>query len=123
MRSRSPLLVLTMMASLGLAGASVQPAAAAPADVAVGWNQDMLQAFFIANVPPPAANRLGAIVQSAVFDAVNGIEQRYTPIHVQPAAPADASPNAAAASAAHEALVKLFPAQAATFDAELIASL
>lgn len=112
-----------MLATFGLAGAGAQSAAAAPADVAVTWNQNMLQAFATANVPAPAANRLGAIVQSAVFDAVNGIEQRYTAIHVESGAPADASPAAAAASAAHEALVKLFPAQAATLDAELGASL
>lgn len=97
--------------------------AAAPANVVITWNQNFLQASATANTPPPAANRLGAIVQSAVFDAVNGIERRYTPIHVTPAGPEDASPQAAAASAAHEALVKLFPAQASTLDAELAASL
>lgn len=122
-RSRSRLFVATVVAALGLAGAGAQSAAAAHVDAAVDWNHNMLQAFAIANVPPPAANRLGAIVQSAVFDAVNGIERRYTPIHVEPAAPADASPNAAAASAAHEALVKLFPTQAPALDAELEASL
>jgi len=113
-------------ALLGLAvgpAASLQVAHAAPGNVVVDWNHTMLAAFATANVPPPAANRLGAIVQSAVFDAVNGIERRFTPIHVSPAAPDDASPNVAAASAAHEALVKLFPAQAASLDAALAASL
>ena len=97
--------------------------AAAPPNMVITWNLNMLQAFATANLPPAAANRLGAIVQAAVFDAVNGIERKYTPIHVQPAAPEDASPKAAAASAAHETLVQLFPAQAATLDAELAASL
>ena len=104
-------------------GSASTAQASPPPNMVVTWNLAALSAFATANVPAPAANRLGAVVQSAVFDAVNGIEQRYTPIHVQPAAPADASPDAAAASAAHEVLVKLFPAQAATLDAELSASL
>lgn len=123
MRSRTRLLVLTVTALVSLAGSSTTTQAAPPTNVVVTWNLAALSAFATANVPPPAANRLGAIVQSAVFDAVNGIEQRYTSIHVQPAAPADASPEAAAAGAAHEVLVKLFPAQAPSLDAELSASL
>lgn len=123
MRLRSRFLVPTLLASLALVLGPMKTAHAAQPNLGVTWNLIMLQTFHTANVPPPAANRLGAIVQSAVFDAVNGIERRYTPIHVPPAAPADASPNAAAASAAHEALVKLFPAQSATLDAEFAASL
>jgi hypothetical protein len=67
--------------------------------------------------------RIGAIVQSSVFDALNGIERRYTPIHVQPAAAPGASREAAVVEAAYEALVALFPAQKATFDAQLADSL
>src|SRR4029077_17000348 len=82
---------------------------AAHTNVVIDWNQTMLSTFQAAAVPPPAAQRLGAIVQSAVFDAVNGIENRYTPIHVQPAAPAEADPHAAAAGAAYETPLRLFP--------------
>jgi len=89
----------------------------------IQWNAHMLEAFAVANVPPPAANRLGGIIQTAVFDAVNGIEGRYTPIHVSPAAAPDASPQAAAASACHAALVALFPAQQPALDSELASSL
>lgn len=50
--------------------------------------------------PPPTpgatSTRGTAIVQAAVFDAINGIERRYTPIHVPPAAPHGASKRAAA---------------------------
>ena len=60
--------------------------------------------------PPPPSMRVAAIVQSAVFDAVNGIARRYTPVHVPPAAPPGAS---RAAAAARGALVALFPAQRA----------
>ena len=92
-------------------------------NVVVEWNQTMLSAFATANVAPPPANRLGAIVQAAVFDAVNGIERRYTPIHVQPAAPTGASPRAAAAAAAYRSLVTFFPAQRVSLDAALASSL
>src|SRR5437867_3952014 len=60
--------------------------AAPPPNMVIQWNAHMLEAFAVANVPPPAANRLGGLIQAAVFDAVNGIEGRYTPIHVSPAA-------------------------------------
>ena len=111
------------VAALIVSGGVASPVQAAPGNVVVDWNHTMLAAFATANVPAPAANRLGAVVQSAVFDAVNGINRQYMPIHVQPAGPEDASPKAAAAGAAHEALVKLFPTQTASLDAALAASL
>lgn len=83
----------------------------------------MIASFATANLPPPVAIRLGAIVQASVFDAVNGIDPEYTPIHVAPAAPPDASRPAAAAAAAYTSLVTLFPLQKAALDADLAASL
>ena len=62
-------------------------------------------------------------MQTAVFDALNGIERRYTPVHVAADAPRGASRRAAVAAAAHEALIMLFPAQKAMLDARLAASL
>ena len=55
--------------------------------------------------------RPAAIVAASVFDAVNGIERHYTPIHVAPAAPPGASNRAAAVQAAYASLVRLFPAK------------
>jgi hypothetical protein len=56
------------------------------------------------------AGRQVALVSSAVFDAVNGIEpRRYSPIHVTSKAPPHASPAAAAIQAAYAILVKLYP--------------
>src|SRR5437667_143307 len=107
-------------------GALASPAATQAAghtNMVVSWNEIALSTFATANVPPPAANRLGAIVQAAVFDAVNGIDQRYTPIHVEASGPEDASAPAAAAGAAHEALATLFPAQKPSLDAALATSI
>ena len=99
-------------------GGVVFPATAS-ADVVTDWNRTMVDALEIAKTPPPPSARVVAIVQSAVFDAVNGIARRYTPVHVPPAATHGASRLAAAAGAAHEALLALFPAQQAMLDQRL----
>ena len=116
-------LLLSLVITFAPAVGTGAQAATFHTNVVVDWNQTMLAAFATANVPPPAANRLGGIVQAAVFDAVNGIEPRYASIHVAPGAAPDASPRAAAASAAHTALVALFPTQKTVLDADLAASL
>ena len=93
--------------------------ATASADVVTDWNRTMVDALEIAKTPPPPSARVAAIVQSAVFDAVNGIARRYTPVRVPPGAPRGASRVAAAAGAAHEALLALFPSQQAMLDQQL----
>jgi PAP2 superfamily len=108
--------------SLAALAALVAPGLAS-ANVVTDWNRTMIDALETAKTPPPPAARVAAIVQSSVFDAVNGIERRYTPVHVEPAAPRGASRAAAAAAAAHEALVALFPAQQAMLDQRLADSL
>src|SRR5262249_37601100 len=95
----------------------------AGADEVTDWNRTALGALRAAKTAPPVTPRVLAIVQAAVFDAVNGIERRYEPYHVDFEAPRGASRRAAAAAAAYATLVRLFPAQKATFDAQLAASL
>ncbi|MEP7310394.1 MAG: vanadium-dependent haloperoxidase [Acidobacteriota bacterium] len=98
-------------------------AAAAHADEVTDWNQTMLRASLVAGSTPLAMYRISAIVQASVFDAVNGIEQRYAPIHVPATGPAHASRRAAVVQAAYVALVKLYPAQVAALDARRVISL
>src|SRR5260370_34476713 len=93
------------MAPPGFAAAKVHP------NMAIEWNQTMLNSFATANVAPAAANRLAGVIAAATFDAVNGIERRYTAIHVQPGGDPEASPEAAAATATYTALLAAFPAQ------------
>ncbi len=94
------------------------------ADEIKDWNLVMLKATLTAPVTPaPITTRVAAIVEAAVFDAVNGIDRRYTPIFVRPAAPEGASERAAAVQAAYVTLVDLYPAQKATFDQQRTASL
>jgi hypothetical protein len=89
----------------------------AKADEVTFWNEQLQQALLTANQSPIVSSRSSAIVQAAVFDAVNGIERRYTPIHVNPNAPRGASRRAAAVQAAYATLVSLFPAQSANLAA------
>jgi hypothetical protein len=96
----------------------------AAADEVTDWNRIMLDALLVAPAPAaPLAERPAAIVMAAVFDAVNGIERRYTPIHVSPDAPRGASKRAAAIQAAYASLVRLFPSQSATLDEKRTISL
>ena len=95
------------------------------ADEISDWNAYLFEAARLAVPPtsPLVITRSAAIFQASVFDAVNGIERRYTPIHVEPAAPRGASTRAAAVQAAYAILVKLYPAQKPDLDAKRAASL
>jgi hypothetical protein len=113
---RSTIAVLVAAVALGAPGV-------AKADTVTNWNRTMIAGLEAAKLPPPPSARIGAIVQASVFDAVNGIERRYTPYHVDATAPRGASRDAAAASAAYTALVALIPSQKALFDQQLAATM
>jgi hypothetical protein len=93
------------------------------ADTVTDWNSNLEKAAKVAAQLPPVEARTAAIVQVAVFDAVNGIVRAYEPYYVTEPAPPGARADAAAVQAAYTALKALYPAQAATFDAELANSL
>src|SRR5262249_46935186 len=94
-----------------------------PADVVTDWNQIMAETALATKTSPLVTTRVAAIVQVAVFDAVNGIARRYTPIHVKPNAPRGASRRAAAIQAAYATLVALYPSQKDALDSQRQASL
>jgi hypothetical protein len=102
-------------------GTAMQPARA---DVVTDWNENTQQAIKTAATAPAATARVFAIVHAAIYDAVNGIHGRYAPYHVD-FSPSEegVSRRAAALQAAYAALIKLFPAQKSTFDAQRDASL
>jgi hypothetical protein len=87
------------------------------------WNQIFIDTLIATNTPNSSSQRLGAIVHTAIFDAYNGIERRYTPIFVHARAPHGASRRAAVIAAAYTALVGLFPSQQTALDARYEASL
>jgi hypothetical protein len=87
------------------------------------WNRILFEAALAGGTSPLVVNRVAAIVQASVFDSVNGIERRYTPIHVEPAAPRGASRRAAAVQAAYVALSHFYPSQQGFLDSKREASL
>ena len=89
----------------------------AHADVVTEWNNASLDAIRDGHTPPPIASRSLAILHVSIYDAVNGIARTHEPYLVQSAVPASASREAATSTAAHGALVSLFPAAAPGFDA------
>jgi len=87
------------------------------------WNQIFIDKLIATNTANSSSQRFGAIVHTAIFDAYNGIQRRYTPIFVHDEAPNGASRRAAVIAAAYTALVGLFPSQKSSLDASYTASL
>jgi len=85
------------------------PARLAHADVVLTWNELAVRTFVLQGQSPFAQARLAAIVQLAVFEAVNAITADYDP-YIGIAAPAGASVDAAAATAAYRVVKTYFPA-------------
>jgi hypothetical protein len=106
-----------------LAAAILLVPAFAAADVVTDWNERALACAAEAKQLPFVAARTMAMVHTAMFDAVNSVDSRYTPYKVKVPAPPGSSPEAAAVAAAHGVLLKLFPEQKAALDASYTASL
>ncbi len=91
-------------------------------DPVLQWNTLTLQAIATDADAPTVASRAMAMESLAVYDAISAIDR--TPGYLlKLAAPADASAPAAVAEAADQVLDYLYPAQAATFDAQLTTAL
>jgi hypothetical protein len=82
----------------------------ASADVVVDWNQFAAQAISAVSRPGPTSVFDYAMVHLAMHDAVQAIEGRFEP-YCATIQDASGSPIAAAATAAHDVLVSLFPTQ------------
>jgi hypothetical protein len=93
------------------------------ANEVVIWNAVALGAIRSHDTPAPLAARNLAIVATAVDGAVNAVHRTHAPYHVKLSAPRGTSPDAAAAQAAHDALVALYPDEQPMFDATLTAAL
>jgi hypothetical protein len=100
-------------------------------DMVLHWNQVALQAAVVDHgigapglqFGPTRTSRALAIVQGAVYDAVNSIDPQYSPYLIRLPAPPNASIDAAVAEAAYTTLTNLYPYQQPYFQAELAASL
>src|SRR5262245_6433160 len=96
------------------------PASAQTPNVVIQWNQ-ILQSQY--GPAPSAAQRSLSILHIAMFDAINSIEDAYSPYRVSVDASHGGAPEAAAAQAGRDVLTALFPAQQAAFDNLLAAQL
>jgi hypothetical protein len=104
---------------------AIVPLASQPAqaDVVLQWNEIAMSSLDTNKVNPFEAARVAAIVQTAVFEAVNAVTGRYEPYLWTVSAPRGASPRAAAIAAAHAVLVHYYPASATVLDAQRASSL
>ena len=132
-RARVRLALVSVSAALVVAGTVPfsSAAAAEPATMLLQWNEHAIAA--IHNLPggtpagagqtPPVGSLHLAMVQAAVYDAVNAIDRGYEPyLRGLPRASRSASKAAAVATAAHHVLVGLVPAFADNVKAHLDAT-
>jgi len=94
---------------------------AAGADVILDWNETLVTA--VSDQPPPIQNRIAAIAQLAVFEAVNAVTGRFRPYRGNVAAAPDASAEAAVVAAAHTVLRHYLPNRAGMLDGARASSL
>ncbi len=92
-------------------------------DAVITWNQILLNAIATSKTAPPPAARAMAMVETAVFDAVNNIAHKYQNYSITATAPLEANAAAtaieaesAAVEAAYTVLSSLFVSQKTTFD-------
>src|SRR6059058_220318 len=116
------LLASTTVAAL--AAANLAPAMAQttkPVNQVVQWNRTLLVIVRTPGAQPATIHptRSFAIMHGAIYDAVNAIDRTHKPYLVRLSASHFASQEAAAATAAHEVLVTLYPKFQATLDTQL----
>jgi hypothetical protein len=116
---------LVAMASV-TGGASARSVAKRPteAGAVLEWNRHAVDALIGTAAQAPSVSALHmAMVQGAVYDAVNAIDRGYEPYLVAPRAKRWYSTDAAAATAAYRVLSSLLPGQQAQLDGLYGASL
>src|SRR5829696_713912 len=98
-------------------------ACTASADTITDWNKTAHDVMRAANVASNPASRALAMVHVAMSDAVNRVQDRYARYLPAAAAAPGASAEAAAATAARQILIQLFPNQKALVEEAHAASL
>ena len=110
--------------TLCLLGASIAGVPAATAgDMVTDWGARAVAIGAEKQLPNSRFSRGLAMMHVAMFEAVNAIDRRYKPYKLDLAADKGASREAAAAAAAHDVLVSLFPEEKSKLEQALQASL
>jgi len=117
--------LLALTSSPAVARAQAGTSSAGGTNAVVAWNVNAQTAIYeVARQAPYVSARSFAMVQGAVYDAVNAIAGTpYQPFLVAPRAHRGDSADAAVATSAYRVLVSLFPAQAQALRAQYDASL
>src|SRR5712671_7777320 len=112
--------------SLNICPSNRAESAAAQENPVIQWNKTLLTIVRTPGAQPATVHptRSFAILHAAIYDAVNAIDATHEPYlvrieHVSPRA----SQEAAAAAAAHEVLLTLYPTFQTTLDAQFEQSL
>ncbi len=113
----------SLVLALSAVASVSQFAAPAFADEVTKWNLITVNATKTGKLNSNFGSRVDAIEAIAVYDAVNAIKHFGSPYHYNKPAAGAASPEAAAAQAAHDVLVHFFPAQQPDLDSTLASSL
>ncbi|MBM3393795.1 MAG: hypothetical protein FJY37_03990 [Betaproteobacteria bacterium] len=114
---RAPFNLAVLLLSLAGTGA-------ARADTVLDWNEVLNEAITAQPVGPTEAPRIMAMVNTAMYDAVNAIDMRHRSfVYTAAGVSVTASKDAAAAQAARDVLAALYPARTAVFDGALAATL
>lgn len=111
MKAKSSILITLLLLLPSFIAAPVSRA-----DVVTDWNTTAADIAAAAKMPTPPTVRAMAIVQTAVYEAVNASTRRYPPGTVQVDAPRGASVDAAVAAANLATLSKLVPSQQASIE-------
>jgi hypothetical protein len=107
-------------ASVEARNQSSQDSSSQPVNPVLQWNRTLLVIVRTPGAQPAMVHptRSFAIMHAAIYDAVNAIDRTHRPYLVRlSGAPRSASQEAAAAVAAHQVLVALYPEFKTTLDA------
>ena len=123
LRRRLTLVSVVVALLLSTAGVRGVSRAGGTVDETLAWNQVMLDTIVAGTLGNPQTIRMAATVNTAMFDAGQGVRRTYTPIFVTQAAPTDTHRRAAVVQAAYVALKAFYPAQQARLDQQRALSL
>jgi hypothetical protein len=117
--------VVPALISVALVGPAEAQAARPGLETIRGWNQLALASVRATRASDADAARLYALLNVAMYDAVNGLNRanRRTPALVSATGPHGADAEAAAAAAGHEVMVRLDEPRKGDYDARLATDL
>src|SRR5689334_5413687 len=108
--------LVTTTALFVIAAVAATYAATARADIIMDWNARADAIAAEKKLLPSTQARTMSMVHVAMFEAVNAIDRRYTPYRLDLVADRSTSREAAAAAAAHDILLAIYPDRKAALD-------